>query len=162
MIRGVRLKAINMKRVFFFVVLVFGWQTVFAAAGFSQSWYARNLLEASIKKGTKYQMVFITKVADKNACDVVLAAKGTDAGRWKNADNRCASGEGMDQAYDPIFSDTPLEGPYLSFIDNYGWPTRINFVDTPSEFSGPTVESLAVSLKEQGLEGVKIIYPSSD
>ena len=146
-------------RYIFLATLVVILQFAHISNGFAGDWYARNLYEVKTQKKKVYKMVFVTKVDDKDACNTVMAAKGTNVGRWKNVNNRCLTGEDADKAYSAMFEGKPVATVYISFIDNFGWPTRINFVDPPDEFTKPIIEGLATSLKEQKIEGVKVTYP---
>ena len=144
-------------RQIFLAVLIIILQFSCINAGLAQDWYARNLYEVKAQKNQRYKMVFVTKVDGKDACNTVIAAKGTDVGRWKNTSNRCLSGEEAEESYSQMFKGMPVAMAYISFIDNFGWPTRISFTDAPDNFTEPIIEGLAASLKEQKIDCDKYI-----
>ncbi|MBN2120027.1 MAG: hypothetical protein JW734_03090 [Candidatus Omnitrophica bacterium] len=149
-------KALAIKAlVLFIAVFVFYW----AAKADDSHWYSKNLFEVTSGGGKKYQMAIITKTNDKDTCEQILNAKGMDVGRWKNIGNDCSSGETSDEAFVSIFDNKEVATIYVSFVDNYGYPTRINFIEAPKEFANPIAENLAQSLKEQGIENAQVIYP---
>lgn len=74
----------------------------------------------------------------------------------------CASGKDYDEALTPLFNNCPVKELYVSFIDRYGYETRVDFLKAPPEVIVSFAKDIAEKFEKGGAGEVRIIYPASE
>ena len=134
-------------------------------------------------EGNKFSMQTTTKTFNENICNDVAKTKGTTKGMWLSTGTLCVKGTDMingvsktwDDAGEWMFENQPsqVRGIYLSFTDNSGYQTRIQFhvlagpnypiPGYPGEIKTeqilPIAQAFIKALELEGIKDAKIIYP---
>ncbi|RKY41526.1 MAG: hypothetical protein DRP85_05920 [Candidatus Makaraimicrobium thalassicum] len=126
---------------------------------FAGNWYAINRYHIANRDGGKFQMRTVTKVSDEDTAGMVADLKEVDPVRAEWIGTCCVSGEEYDEALQAVFSNSPVEEAYISFIEAHGYETRVDFLDVPAEYVTTLAEAMAQRLKDHGGADVRVIYP---
>ena len=159
----------KMKKILLIALGVF----FFTALCFAQDYYA--LVEVLIKNnaGLALTMNTITKVSDQKTCEKILNPINQLKDKY-SVNTECVSGQEGEKLFADIFANKPASTIYISYVDPYGYETRINTkvlagsnssalslpVDPPVKETILWASAMIEALEKGGIKNARIIYPA--
>ncbi len=154
------------------ILLVLTGLFIFSSLSFAQDRYA--LVEVLIRneQGTAFVMNTVTKLADRKACEKILAPINLLKDQYQVRTD-CVSGREWDKLFANTFASQPAGTLYIAYQDPLGNPVRVYTkvltgadypepgrpVDLPEKDLVLWANAMIKTLEKGGIKNARIIYP---
>ncbi|MDP8261911.1 MAG: hypothetical protein P9M13_01240 [Candidatus Ancaeobacter aquaticus] len=161
------------KLIYLFIVTIIINLALIQAECDAKNYYAFCIYELTGKSGKKIAMNIITKTYNHNTCKATANSNPKKWGKWILFGSESTTGDQHDKNFSAVFSNQPVMGVYLSYVNLDGFDTRVTFVgvagknspvpglpiDIPVKMIMPTINSMKQQLESAGIKNIKVIYP---